>query len=357
MSNGITEADFDECEERLRKALGRPVLPAALWGQLVREGYVFPAMLEGFNSPEWQQLITAARQFSKDAREASTGTNLPPDARNREPADKAGVRLDDYTLLRAETFSEVAGALANRRTEVREFRAIYLGGTEARLTDEEAGAWVYGGKAPTNAIEDMREVSRRLSRAFRWRVGDADWFLLTGYVPFVRPVSVSVHKNSIRDVPNYLNRDYHLEGSDFMVDTAEIVITAEPWVDANIVIRAFKEVQKQVNGGDNRKITAKTLDAVRFVARRLRTDKIRWQQLRSEWNSEQDDPKRRYGSRDSLRKACINFLRPRYESPRYPDYDPTPWQEAEWAERERRLAYAKEVFERHTPNAPKRPPR
>jgi hypothetical protein len=269
--------------------------------------------------------------------------NLPPDGRDRNPPKIAGVRLDDYTTLRAEVFSEVAGALANRWAEVREFRSIYLGDTDTRLTDAEARAWIYRREAPENALVDLAEVSRRLSQAFRWRTGDANWFVLTGHVPFVRPVSVVVHDNSYRDLPNYLNRRYYLEGSDFMVNTAEIVITAEPWVDANVVVRAFKEVQKQVNGGDNHKVTPKVLDAVRFVARRLGTDKIRWPELTVGWNRSQEDPKKHYRSRNGLPQAFSRFLRPKYKSPRFPDYELAPWQEAERAEHEHRLAHSKDA--------------
>ncbi len=338
MGSGITDHDLQEVEARLAKILGRAVLPDDLWGRLVRGTYVLAVAREKYNGSEWPELVAAAREFAREKREEAPGTNLPPESRDRKPGDTAGVRLDDYTRLRAGTFSEVAGALANRRTEVRQFRDIYLGGTEARLTDEEAGAWVYGDKAPANALEDMREVSRRLSRAFRWRLGDADWFLLTGYVPFVRPISVSVHQNSSRDVPSYLNKDYHLEGPDFMVDTAEIVITAEPWVDAEIVSKAFREVQKQVRGGDNHKLTAKVLDAARFVGRRLGTGKVEWAVLRSAWNAAQDDPKRRYQSRDGLYKAVHRFLRPKYNSPVYPEYEPTPWQVERQATVERRVS-------------------
>jgi hypothetical protein len=255
------------------------------------------------------------------------------------------VRLDEYTRLRAEVFSEVAGALANRWTEVREFRSTYLGDTDARLTGAEAGAWLYRREAPEYALADLAEISRRLSREFRWRMGDADWFMLTGYVPFVKPVSVSVRQSSHRDLPNYLNRPYYLEGSNFMVDTAEIVITAEPWVDSDIVVGAFKEVQKQVRGGDNRKITTKTLKAVRFVARRLGADKIRWPELRVGWN--EAHPGMRYNNRNDLYEAFRRFLRPKYNSPKFPDYEPAPWQEAEGAEHERRLTLSKQVAKRN----------
>lgn len=349
MATGITDQDLNEVETRLARVLGRAALPLELWGRLVQEGHVLPVVREGYKGTEWRECVAAAREFARDGRAADSGTNLPPDSRSRKPEETAGARLDDYTRLRAEVFSEVAGALANRRTEVREFRYIYLGGTEVRLTDEEAGAWVYGGKAPRNAAEDMRTISRRLSQAFRWRVGDAEWFLLTGYVPFVRPVSVFVRRNSIRDVPNYLNRDYYL-GQDFMVDTAEIVVTAEPWVDADIVSKAYKEVQKQVRGGDNHKVTIKVLDAARFVARRLRTSKLEWPALQAAWNSAQDDQRKRYRSRGGLYKAFRRFLRPKYKRPAYPEYVPAPWQTQRDAAAKRRM---EELAARHNSHDPR----
>jgi hypothetical protein len=338
MASGITYHDVQEVQDKLAKTLGRVFLPPELWGRLWQGDYVLPVVREGYDGPEWRELVEAAREFTREKREEALGTNLPPESRDRKPGEIAGVRLDGYTRLRAETFSEVAGALANRRAEVRKFRDLYLGGTESRLTDDEAGAWIYGREAPTNALEDMREVSRRLSRAFRWRADDAHWFLLTGYVPFVRPISVRTRQNSFLDVPNYLNRDYRLEGPNFMVDTAEIVITAEPWVDAEIVSRAFREVQKQVRGGDNRKVTAKVLDGVRFVARRLGTGKVEWPVLRSAWNNAQDDPTRRYRSRDGLYKAVRRFLQPRYNKPTYPEFEPAPWQVARQAAEARRTS-------------------
>jgi hypothetical protein len=338
MARGITDHDLQDVEAKLAKTLGRALLPPELWGRLVQEGYVLAVVREGYDGPEWRELVEAAREFSREKREEVLGTNLPPESRDRKPGEIAGVRLDRYTQLRAETFSEIAGAIANRRTEVRKFRDLYLGGTESRLTDDEAGAWIYGREAPTNALEDMREVSRRLSRAFRWRADDAHWFLLTGYVPFVRPISVRTRRNIFFDVPNYLNRDDKLEGPNFRVDTAEIVITAEPWVDAEIVSSVFREVQKQVRGGDNRKVTVKVLDAVRFVARRLGTGKVEWPVLHSAWNTAQDDPTRRYRSRDGLYKAVRRFLEPRYNNPTYPKYEPAPWQVARQAEEVRRTS-------------------
>ncbi len=84
----------------------------------------------------------------------------------------------------------------------------------------------------------------------------------------------------------------------------------------------------------------------RFVAGRLGTGKIRWPELTAGWNRSQQDPKKRYGSRNGLSQAFSRFLRPKYKSPTFPDYEPTPWQEAERAEGEAVLAASPKVISR-----------
>ena len=350
----VSGEDLRECRKRLAKALGRTDVPPETWIRLLDLEYPFDVIEQGYTGREWEELLGTAREFAKEEREASPTNNLPSDSRERGVPETAGARPDDYTQLRAEAFSEVAGALANRWAEVREFRALHLGGVEVRLTKDEAGSWLYGGAAPAEAREDLQKVSRRLSKAYRWRIGDSNWFVLTGHVPFVSPINMSVRRNSHRDLPNYLNRRYYLEDNDFMVDTAEIVITAEAWVPSQIVAQAFSEVQRQVRGGDNRKTTDKVLGAVRFVASQLGTGKLRWPELQAKWNRAR--PEWCYNGRNGLYEAFHNFLHPPkgYGSPEYPEYKPAPWQEAERASEERRRVRLEELSERLPPPRPRR---
>ena len=85
---------------------------------------------------------------------------------------------------------------------------------------------------------------------------------------------------------------------------------------------------------------------MRFVARRLRTDKIRWPELTAGWNKSQQDPKKHYRTRNGLPQAFSRFLRPKYKSPTFPDYESTPWQEAERAEGEAVLAASPKLISR-----------
>ena len=328
MPDVVTQADLDECEERLAVELGRAAMPPALWGSLMQEGLVLAAIQNAYAPAEWRRLVKMAREFSREAREEATGTNLPPAGRDRTQPEAVRVDLDDYTRRRAEVFSEAVGVLANMWATVRRFRDIHLGGVENRLTDTGAAAWLFGGEAPATAQEDMHEISRRLARVYRWRTREANWFLLTGYVPFVHPINVSYRLGQHHDVPSYLNKSYMVSGYDFDVETAEIVITAEPWVDAGIVSQAFKDIQRQIRGGDNRKTTTKVLKAVRFVTQRLKQGHPRWSALQAEWKTVHPDMS--YSSRDGLSKAFRRFICPGYKSPEFVGYERTPaqrWQE------------------------------
>lgn len=343
MPDGITGLDVDECEERLADALERAMVPPEMWGRLWQEDYVLPAIREGYNSAEWRELVEAARTFEHEAREAATGTNLPPAGRDRKPRETAGAELDDYTRHRAEVFSEVAGVLANMWAKVRRFRHVYLGSTDAKLTEAEAASWLFGdGMEMMTARQDMSEISRLLSRAYRWRTREANWFLLTGDVPFVHPISISVSQTRHRDFPSYLNKCYQLPGYAFDVGTGEIIVTVEPWVDAETVSQEFREVQRQILGGDNRKTTTKVLEAVRFVVRRLKENRVIWSKLQAEWN--RTHPELRYNSRGGLSKAFRRFLQPGYESPKFADFELTPAQRWEKEYRRRKTERIRKRF-------------
>src|SRR5919112_3597846 len=138
MDDGINDINLGECEERLREDLGWSYMPDAVWGRLMKDGYVTAAITWGYKGNEWDKLKDKAREIGREVRHSETGTNLPPDDRDRKPPETAGVRLDEYTRLRAEVFSEVTGALANRWAMVRRVRGGSLG-------EKEAGGHTAGG--------------------------------------------------------------------------------------------------------------------------------------------------------------------------------------------------------------------
>jgi hypothetical protein len=165
----------------------------------------------------------------------------------------------------------------------------------------------------------LHALAKKLSGAYRWRLDAAKWFVLTGDVPYVQPLTIRFSR-TISNEEHYPN-------------TAEITMIVEPWVNAKDVERAYRDVQRQVRcgangkGGDNRKKKERTLDAVYFAARQIREGgNESWSELTRCWNRSQKDSRRRYNSRGALQQAFKRFLPPVYNRPTYKPFVPEPWQ-------------------------------
>lgn len=230
-----------------------------------------------------------------------------PERPNRGVPEEVSIELDDYTQRRAETASAVAAVFADGHPEVREFRRKYLGGEYARLTEEQARQFLDDDQ-PEHILDEMLSLARKLGWRYRWAYHDTWQFLLTGDAPYVVPLRV--HYNHGHDEPHYPSM-------------AEITLIVEPWVDAKDVECVYRDVQRQVLGGDNRKKDERTLAAVRFAARRMREHGSEsWAELKRHWNEAQRDPKRRYKSRGGLHQAFQRFVRAVYHPPVYKDREP-----------------------------------
>ena len=268
----------------------------------------------------------------------SPGRTLPPSRDDRKAPREVSVELDEYSQKRARTFSEVAAALAEGHPEVKEFRAEFLGSEDTRLTEEQAGEMLYVEDLPLHIFDRLHSLAKRLSRAYRWRLDAAKWFVLTGDAPYVQPLTVHFSHN--------------ISNEDHYPNTAEITMIVEPWVDAKDVERVYREVQRQVLGGDkrksadNRKKKKRTLDAVGFAARQIRENGTEsWQELTRRWKRSQRDPRRHYKSRGGLRQAFKRFVRPAYNQPIYKPIQPEPWQ----VQRDKARRRFIEDFKKHGP--------
>jgi hypothetical protein len=229
----------------------------------------------------------------------------PPRRTARKAPEEVSVTLDDYSQRRAQAFSEVAAALAQDHPEVRSFREHFLNGR--LLTNEEAGEFLDKGEG----LEDLRSLGKKLCITYRWREGDAEWFVLTGEPPPVPALRAQVSLNA--SIQSYYP------------NTAEITLTIQPWVNAEEVVRIYRDIQRQVLGGDNRRLHDRTLDAVRFVTQQIREHgEESWSRRLSRWNRER--PKWRYASFRGLRQVFERFVHPHYEAPKYAPYEPTPYQ-------------------------------
>ena len=250
----------------------------------------------------------------------------PPRRTSREPPHEVVVTLDAYSQRRAQTFSEVAAALAQDHPKVRFFRERFLAGR--LLTNEEAGEFLDAGEG----LEELRSLGKELHQAYRWREGDAVWFVLTGEPPLVPALSARVS----------LNASIHR----YYPNTAEITLTVQPWVNADEVTRVYRDIQRQMLSGDNRRLEDRTLAAVRFVAQQIRERGAEpWSRRVERWNREH--PKWRYASFRALRQVFERFVHPHFEAPKYEPYEPTSYQS--WRDERRRLKF-EQLAERMGPN-------
>src|SRR5215216_46541 len=205
-----------------------------------------------------EDILRAAQDIREDYEHISSVADgiaqlSPPGREGREAPKEVSVQLDDYTQKRAQVFSQLAAALADTHPGVREFRRRILGGENVRLMEEQASEFLYEKNTSEDqrmALDELSWLANRLSRAYRWREDAAKWFVLTGVAPYVQPLSVTVSD--------------HVSIKDYYPNTASIALMVEAWVDAKDVERVYRDVQRQVLGGDNRKKANRTLDAVLF---------------------------------------------------------------------------------------------
>ena len=355
-----------ELRARVARELRRAEIPDEVWGRLHCDGLPYEAITSG-SAEVFEEIVSAARGYLKEwnarPRDGRSSANLPPERSKSSLPREVAVELDEYHEHRAQVFSAVAATLADRRPDVRRFRAEYLDGVETRLTEEQAARLLYE-FGPKFSFEDGRpkrdysfvltdrirgdilevqselsRVARKLAEAYRWRLEEALWFMLTGHEPRVRPLRVKVNLIETSDAPSSSDMRYQAY-PEAGLETGHITLVAEPWVDADLIADVYRSVQRQVLKGDNRKKDRRTLDAVLFVARQLRERRsASWDELRKAWNDSQPDSKRHYKSRKGIHQAFARFVRPKYDKPRFRPFAPEPWQE--YADAQRRRAAAK----------------
>jgi len=255
------------------------------------------------------------------------------------------VKPSENVTKRAEVLAEVAATLCDNHLEVQRFRRKYLPGR--LLTDEEASSFLNerGGPQGTNKAvrrtarnpkwtlrldakryatpSDMRGLlglSNKLSKAYGWSEGDALWFVLTGYIPPIRPLTVELYINT----SNWPSGDYE----PFI---PRITVTAHAWVQANEVEKAFRDAQRQLFGGDAPpQKNERRLEVVKFVVRRMRErPRESWEERRKAWNRR--SPKGwRYSTYNAFRQVYERFkeqyLYRRYNHPTYKKRESTPYE-------------------------------
>ncbi len=318
--------DREEVAKWLKRQLGvRQAVFDEIWQLLEKRRWVSD-LARGECGAE--DVLRAAQDIREDHERIASVTDgiaaqlSPPGREGREVREEVSVQLDDYSHKRAQVFSQLAATLADTHPGVREFRGRFLGAENVRLTQERASQFLYEEDVSERqkiALDELSRLARRLSGAYRWREDAAKWFVLTGDAPYVQPLSVTVSE--------------HVSIEDYYPNTARISLTAEAWVDAKDVERVYRDVQRQVLGGDNRKKANRTLEAVLFVAQQIKEHGAEaWSKRVERWN--EAHPGRRYKSFRELRQVYERFLHPTYKAPKYEPYKREPWQ----VERDKQLS-------------------
>jgi hypothetical protein len=327
----LSDEDRRECMERLAARMRIEAVPETVANNLP-DDFVYYAHIRN-DEESWNELEVETRRLLRVYRGGSAAPASPSNRGERGGPQEIEVELSEYSRKRAQAFSEVAVALAESHPKVQRFRRRYLHGR--LLTNDEAAAFLenQGGLYGTGFVmKRLRKLADKLAWTYRWREGDATWFVLTGHAPPVRPVKVRVAiSESISESIN----DYH-------PNTAEIWLTADAWVDAKEVEQAFRNAQRQILGGDARPLPERTLEAVKFVARRMREHgKESWRERWEAWNSTcptcPDGPacpgypkcqkSWRYKDFRGFRQTFVRFTHRTHNWPKYKQlHEPSPYQ-------------------------------
>jgi hypothetical protein len=267
----FSDEDRSECLERLAARMRMKAIPDGVAENLPEDCLRFAFTTD--DEDYWEELVEEARRLLRVYHAGSVAPASPPKREERGAPQEIEVELSEYSRKRAQAFSGVAAALAENHPKVQRFRRKYLRGQ--LLTHDEAAAFIeyHGGLHGSGfVITKLRNLAEKLAWTYRWREGDAIWFVLTGYAPPVRPVKVRVA----------LSKSFN----DYHPNTAEIWLTADAWVDAKEVEQAFRNAQRQVLGGDTSRLRDRTLEVVKFVAQRMRENgKETWREHWKAWNS------------------------------------------------------------------------
>jgi hypothetical protein len=327
-----------ECREWLAAKLGYEDVPDDVWGYLEKREVSYDA-IDFDLEVDWQELEREARDYMRTKRDESAVYAAPPGrSGEREAPREIAVEISESSSKRAEAFSEVAATLAANNPYAKRFRRSRLRGR--LLNDQEARAFMdeQGGPYGTGtALIRLHNLAQRLTKTFNWEQGDAAWFVLTGRAPLVRPLGVKV---SVNNTPMHAQRQVIKRASrnrpahnlpakrvrDYHASTARISVTADAWLDAGEVEQVFREVQRQVLGGDAKRRDERTLEVAKFVARRMREyGEETWRERWEAWNRK-CTKEWHYKSYRGLRQTFERFVHRQYNLPNYEVRESTPYE-------------------------------
>jgi hypothetical protein len=101
---------------------------------------------------------------------------------------------------------------------------------------------------PRSVLDRLREISDRLTRFYGFDAAQAAWFVLTDTPPRRVPLDGNI---AVRSFPT------HTDG--------RVTLTMDPWISADVVLRTYREVQRDLLGRENRQLALRNLAVFRSV--------------------------------------------------------------------------------------------
>ena len=121
---------------------------------------------------------------------------------------------------------------------------------------------------PNSILGEIQECSKELAAKYLWDESEAATFLITGGSPII---------------PQFLYRFAGDYSDDYV--NLRIELKIQPWISADMVRDAYRNIQKSLYGNRRPQVSMKALQLFDFVqSRRHVNPELTWYQLQLEWN-------------------------------------------------------------------------
>jgi hypothetical protein len=283
----------DEMRVRVEKKLGRPIRGAE-WFYLLQHGYWPQDATIAFPDEPEEQAIWLAGQVKLFRKSELFAFGRAPGAR-RAPASARHVALSPDESLMAAAVSDAMAARASVLPEVKYVhKTMGMNSNEAERFWSEEDGLVHSG---------LIQHVVRLAVRFGWDPAYAATFAFAGVTPMVEPLRASI---SAIDFPDEYNPTQ-------VRSRARVLLDADPWIDEQTLVTAFRALRKELIGSDQHRPTPRQLEVFRFVVWRLdergnpRKDATNpqgsWQGIGRQWNAEHKDDDWKYNQDDTIKKV------------------------------------------------------
>jgi hypothetical protein len=307
----------------MSRRIGRPISNAT-WTLAIKEGRVAEAVDPAYGASAEDELAAYLSELLH-VEAVGLGKGLRSAQSEAGPIPKgtmSSARLEAISRLAAEHAAGDEEVLRFRQRVLRrdgpmtaEEAEAYLDLPEARqsavrLPDETMEVLRYHNGHithdfhvwPDSPLDKLRKLAEKLAQSYPWQPAQAAAFVLEGLIPLATPFMLHLSQ------PEHAGRPRR----------AKLIMEVDLWMPASEVLRAYRQVQREVLPGHNRPISPDSIDLVNFVMRARASEKDRlrgtWTSLLERWNTEH--PRHRYANyrsfRNAFERASRSLLHPTY---------------------------------------------